>query len=158
MKKNKKVVWIASFIVIAFIIMATVAVCVFLSIFEKMRNVEEYKFGNDSIASVKSVVGERYINSVSVSRSKDMEKTELQYISSDVLGDLTVYREYLTEEAGFLEDSQNSLKNDRGSLVFWKESVDAGKRIFLRIDYHESGYRLFIKKAGSIENEYGEDI
>ena len=68
---------------------------------------DEYKLGNDTIKSVKAIVAERQVTSVSKETSNGTKPTVIEYKSSTVQDDLIAYTQYLRSDGGFSQHSDH---------------------------------------------------
>ena len=111
-------------------------------------NANEYKFDNDTISSVKAVVGKRDINRSEFSTNPSKTSKTLEYKSNTVQEDLTKYIEHLRKEEGFLLITDMDLSISSGVVALAKESKDSGKIITMAIDYNynKNTYTIEIEK------------
>ncbi len=110
-------------------------------------NADEYKFGNDTIKSIKSIVEKRQVTSVSTETSNGVTTKKIEYKSDTVYDDLLKYTQYLRNEGGFILTKNMNLSVTPSTVEFGKTSNDSGKLIMMTIDYNSFGYTIIIQKG-----------
>lgn len=110
-------------------------------------NAEEYKLGNDTIKSIKSVVEKRQVTSVSTETSNGITTKKIEYKSDTVQDDLLKYTQYLRTEGGFSLTKDMDLSVTPSTIALGKTSNDSGKLIMMTIDYNSTGYTIIIQKG-----------
>lgn len=110
-------------------------------------NADEYKLGNDTIKSIKAVVEERQVTSVSAEMSNGITTKKIEYTSNTVQNDLLKYTQYLRNEAGFSLTKDMDLSVTPSTVELAKTSNDSGKLIMMTIDYNSFGYTIIIQKG-----------
>ncbi len=108
---------------------------------------DEYKLGNDTIKSVKAIVAERQVTSVSKETSNGTKPTVIEYKSSTVQDDLIAYTQYLRSDGGFTLTKDMDLTVPTSSVQLAKESADSDKILVMTIDYTPFGYTITIQKG-----------
>lgn len=110
-------------------------------------NADEYKFGNDTIKSIKSIVEKRQVTSVSTETSNGVTTKKIEYKSDTVYDDLLKYTQYLRNEGGFILTKNMNLSVTPSTVELGKTSNDSGKLIMMTIDYNSFGYTIIIQKG-----------
>lgn len=110
-------------------------------------NADEYKLGNDTIKSIKSVVEKRQVTSVSTKTSNAITTKKIEYKSDTVQNDLLKYTQYLRNEGGFVLTKDMDLSVTPSTVELGKTSNDSGKLIMMTIDYNSFGYTIIIQKG-----------
>lgn len=142
MNKTLKII-----IPIVCIFVLTIIIIISLAISNnKAENMEEYKLGNDTIKSIKTVLGKRDVKSVSKKNSKGLTTQEIEYKSDTVQDDLLEYTEYLRNGEGFEPINDMDLSIIPSTIELARESEDSGQIIKIKIDYDSSVYTITIKK------------
>ena len=119
----------------------------------RTANADYIKLGNDQIPSVKLVVGKRDVGGVETGTSGGVQYTQIDYkAGQSTQQDLKEYIGYLLYNEGFAATVSFNIDNIPGTLQIAKESVDAGKLIFLDVEYDRNGYVItYSKMTGSLE-------
>lgn len=117
-------------------------------------NAEEYKLGNDTIKSIKSVVEKRQVTSVSTEVSNGITTKRIEYKSDTVQDDLVKYTQYLRNEGGFSLTKNMDLLVTPSTVELGKTSNDSGKLIIMTIDYNSTGYTIIMQKREGTLNMY----
>jgi len=117
-------------------------------------NADEYKLGNDTIKSIKSVVEKRPVTSVSTEISDGVTIKKIEYKSDTVQEDLLKYTQYLRNEGSFVLTKDMDLTVIPSTVQLGKTSVDSGKLILMTIDYNSFGYTIIIQKGEGTLNIY----
>ena len=112
-----------------------------------ISDVEEYKVGNDTIKSIKSVIERREITSMTSDNKNNITTRIMEYKSVNVKEDLTKYIEYLTNEAGFILTKDVNLENLPSKIELSKDSEDEGKIIMVELESEDFGYKIMIQKG-----------
>lgn len=110
-------------------------------------NADEYKLGNDTIKSIKSVVEKRQVTSVATETSNGITTKKIEYTSDTVYDDLLKYTQYLRNEGGFALTKDMDLSVTPSTVELGKKSNDSGKLIMMTIDYNSFGYTIIIQKG-----------
>lgn len=110
-------------------------------------NADEYKLGNDTIKSIKSVVEKRQVTSVATETSNGITTKKIEYTSDTVYDDLLKYTQYLRNEGGFALTKDMDLYVTPSTVELGKKSNDSGKLIMMTIDYNSFGYTIIIQKG-----------
>ncbi len=110
-------------------------------------NAEEYKLGNDTIKSIKAIVEERQVVSISTETSNGITTKKIEYKSDNVQDDLLKYTRYLRDEGGFTLTKDMDLSVIPSTVELGKNSNDAGKLVVMTIDYSSFGYTITIQKG-----------
>jgi len=145
MNKGLKIALIIIPIVIVLMIAGLLGI-VFLAL-NGTANADEYKIGNDVVASIKAVVGQRDVTSTETSISDGVTTKTMKYTSDTVYEDLLEYATYLMEEEDFVLTENMNLKVSPGTIEMAKESEEEGKILLLTIKYNKSGYTLILQKG-----------
>lgn len=126
------------------ILLAGIIFGVIFSAVNKKMNSDYYTFGNDSIPSVKYVLGKRKMSSFSTNISSGVTTKTFHYISDTSPDDAARYTKYLVESADFhrFEDNQNDYP-----VYYAKESVDEGKLIVVYVNYTNLEYKIIVQKG-----------
>jgi len=117
-------------------------------------NAEEYKIGNDTIKSIKSIVEKRQVVSVSTKASNGVTTKTIEYKSDTVQDDLLKYTQYLRNEGGFALTKDMDLREIPSTVQLGKNSNDAGKIVMMTIDYNSFGYTIIIQKGEGTLTRY----
>jgi len=117
-------------------------------------NAEEYKIGNDTIKSIKSIVEKRQVVSVSTKASNGVTTKTIEYKSDTVQDDLLKYTQYLRNEGGFALTKDMDLREIPSTVQLGKNSNDAGKIVMMTIDYNSFGYTITIQKGEGTLTRY----
>lgn len=112
-----------------------------------IANAEEYKLGNDTIKSVKTIVGKRQVVSTSTETSNGITTKKIEYKSDKVQDDLLKYTQYLRNEGGFTLTKDMDLSVIPSTVELGKNSSDSGKLVMMTIDYNSFGYTITIQKG-----------
>jgi len=149
MNKTLKIVLIACIFVLGLIggIIAFVAT-------GNISNADEYKVGNDTIKSIKSVVEKRQVTSVATETSNGITTKKIEYTSDTVYDDLLKYTQYLRSEGGFALTKDMDLSVTPSIVELGKKSNDSGKLIIMTIEYNSFGYTIVIQKGEGTLNVY----
>ncbi len=112
-----------------------------------------YAFGEDTVPSVKSVVGSRSVTNVSTSVNIGNTVKEYGYRSDTVYEDLTVYAQHLSDNGWMItQDAQGD--EIAGSIQIAKPSVDEGMILVMDIVYNGKDFTLTMSKLpGTLESE-----
>jgi type III secretory pathway component EscR len=130
---------ILTLFIIAFVILGNVS------------NAKEYKLGDDTIKSIKTIVGKRKLTFTSSKVSNDVTEKEYVYKSDTVREDLEEYVEYLIDEEEFLIIKSIDLTKKSSTFQLGKESEDSDEIILMTIDYNSSGYTInMVKGEGTL--------
>lgn len=151
MNKALKVILIIIACIVALAIIGTV---IALVVTGNTANAEEYKLGNDTIRSIKSVVEKRQVNAVSTATSNGITTNKIEYKSDTVQDDLLKYTQYLRGEGGFYLTKDMNLTVIPSKVELAKMSNDSGKLIMMTIDYDTTGYTITIQKGEGTLNTY----
>ena len=117
-------------------------------------NADEYKLGNDTIRSIKSVVEKRTVSSVSSEIANGISIKKIKYSSNTVQEDLVKYTQYLRNEGGFVLTKNMDLTVVPSIIELTKKSNETGKIVMMIIDYDMFGYTITIKKGEGTLNIY----
>lgn len=117
-------------------------------------NAEEYKLGNDTIKSIKSVVEKRRVTSVSTETSNEITTKKIEYKSDIVQDDLLQYTQYLRNEGGFYLTEDMDLSVITSTVELGKTSNNSGKLIMMTIAYNSTGYTIIIQKGEGTLSTY----
>jgi hypothetical protein len=145
MKTSKKILVLA----LPLVLLVMLSACSMLSDAAKLQN---YDFGNESVPSINSVVGEREVTSASTSSGTDGQIQEYTYKSDDVPSDLVAYIDKL-QSLNWVS-TETSGDDTAGFVQFGIESVDAGKIILVSITYDSSSYTIKIQKTEGTLTRY----
>lgn len=110
-------------------------------------NADEYKLGNDTIKSIKSVVEKRQVTSVATETSNGITTKKIEYVSDTVYDDLLKYTQYLRNDGGFALTKDMDLSLTPSTIELGKLSNDSGKLIMMTIAYNSFGYTIIIQKG-----------
>lgn len=121
---------------------------------ENTADAEEYKIGNDTIKSIKSIVEKRQVVSVSTKASNGVTTKTIEYKSDTVQDDLLKYTQYLRNEGGFALTKDMDLREIPSTVQLGKNSNDDGKIVLMTIDYNSFGYTITIQKGEGTLNRY----
>ena len=110
-------------------------------------NADEYKLGNDTIKSIKSVVEKRQVTSVATETSNGITTKKIEYVSDTVYDDLLKYTQYLRNDGGFALTKDMDLSLTPSTVELGKLSNDSGKLIMMTIEYNSLGYTIIIQKG-----------
>jgi len=122
-------------------------------ILKSTANAGSYQLGNDSIPSVKTVVGLRSVSGTSTSTSTGGVTTKvISYNDTQsIQQDLADYAAYLQNSEGFIVTGAYDFNVASGTAQLAKLSVDSGQIIILDITYDQTGFTLtFTKGAGTL--------
>lgn len=117
-------------------------------------NADEYKLGNDTIKSIKSVVEKRQVNSVATETSNGITTKKIEYVSDTVYDDLLKYTQYLRNDGGFALTKDMDLSITPSTVELGKLSNDSGKLIMMTIEYNSFGYTIIIQKGEGTLTRY----
>lgn len=143
MKRNKVGYKIAAIVVAVIAIIITVVV-VFFSSLNKVKKADYYSLGKDQVPTIKLVVGERKISSVSSSISNGVTTKTYDYSSDSSYEDIESYVTYLVEKAGY---RTATLAGAEGITHYGINSVEEGKIILIKADVNPFGYTIEIVKG-----------
>ena len=143
----KKVLKIALIIIVCIIVLAIIVGIIAYGSINSVANADEYKIGNDTISSIKAVIEERNVTSVSTETSNGITTQSIEYESDTVQEDISKYVEYLRTEGGFLLTEDADLSKVPSTVQLGKESNDSGQIIRMTINYDESSYTIIIQKG-----------
>lgn len=113
----------------------------------KATDTEEYVIGDDSVKSIKTVVGERKANGVGTGVENGVTTKRYQYESDTVQDDLITYTQYLLNEAGFILTQDMDLTVAPSTVQCAKQSVEEGQVIVMTIEYDLNGYTIIMQKG-----------
>ena len=111
----------------------------------KAKELTAYEFGDDSIPTVNSVVGERKVTGVSSGSGTGGTYQEYTYVSETAAEDLSVYLSGIAEN-GWTPTTDIDLANIPGTAQLAIESKDSGKVIVIDVTYDQSGYTIKLTK------------
>lgn len=151
MNKVLKIVLIVIACIVALILLAGIIAYVATG---NTADAKEYKLGNDTIKSVKTVVGKRQVASVSTNVKDGITTKEIEYESDSVQEDLLEYTQYLRNEGDFTLTKDMDLEEIPSVVELAKTSKDSGKVIIMTIDYNSYGYTITIQKGEGTFNMY----
>jgi len=156
MNKAVKILLIAiTSIVVGCILIAVCVMGLVFGIIGKTANEEEYKLGDDTIKTVKAVVGKRQVVSTSTESSNGMTTRRVEYKSESVQEDLAKYIQYLRETEGFTLTGDMNLTKIPSTVHLGKESsVNKGKLLMITIEYDAFGYTITIQKGNGTLSLY----
>lgn len=150
-KTLKSVLTIIGGITVGFLILGImVFMFAFISVSILLGNAtkaEEYTIGADTIPSIKAVVEERKITSVSTSTFNGITTKEMELKSSSVQEDLSEYIKYLKSNEQFYLLKEMDLSILPGTIQIAKESIEENQIIIMDIEYDSSGYTIKIRKG-----------
>lgn len=151
MDKTLKIILLIAAGVAAFIVTICIIVGIIVfSVVNKQTQADYYTLGNDRIAAVKMVVGERNITGVSTETTNGITTKVYEYKSGSSADDIEQYEVYLQEQEGFVITSLN----DGEQTCYVKNSADEGKIVIVSIEDTQFGYVLTIRKGeGKLESE-----
>lgn len=151
MDKTLKIILLVAAGFVAFVVAICIVVGIIVfSTLNKQKQADYFKLGNDQIATVKLVVGERKINSVSTETSNGVTTKVYEYKSGSSADDMKQYEEYLQEREGFVITSLS----DEEPFCLVKNSSDEGKILIVNIVDTQFGYVLTIRKGeGQLESK-----
>ena len=151
------------------IIASTLMLCLMLALAScsLIEDKGTYEMGNDSIISVKSVLGEmgaRKMTSFNISINNGVQTNIYTYTTDpndakQAANDMAKYFQFICDNEGFLSMvTFDGLPYEGGvEMRFGKNSVDEGKIIILEIEYDTKGYTLtFTKCEGSLTPRDGD--
>ena len=151
MTKQKKIM-IIFIIVGAIIAIITVIGAVFLvTSVGNIKKADFFELGADQVPTVKLVVGERKITSVSSSIENGITTKIYEYRSDSSVADIEQYIKYLREDEDFIVTSVNDNKND---VYYGKNSVAEGRIILVYIDANPFGYTIKLIKGRGELNKF----
>ncbi|MBU3099288.1 MULTISPECIES: hypothetical protein [Clostridium] len=152
MKKPLKIILI---VVGVLLILGIVGATITITAMNSASNSSEYKIGNNTIPSIKAVLGKRSVNGVSTETSNNITKKVYTYSKiQDVNGDLVKYIKYLTQNNGFLAMTDFDLNTPSGTLQLGKNSSESGKVIILDIQWDMGTYSIALRSgSGSINKK-----
>lgn len=128
--KTKKIVIVAALVGIMLVL---VTACV-------SKTAEKVKVGNEEVATLYSVVGERAITGSSTSTGTDGSKTELTYGGGAVsIDDVNGYISKLVNEDGFLITQQAQNDGEGQTYQLGKQAGEAGKIILIDFYFADGG-------------------
>lgn len=110
------------------------------------QKLQEYDFGNDRVASINSVVGERTVTAVGTGTSNGVSYKEYTYNSSSVFEDLLKYTQELRNK-GWIVTGAFDLNNTPGTGQLAINSADKGKILILSFLYDSGSYKIKIEKG-----------
>lgn len=142
-KTTKRVLYIVIGGVVAFIVLVAAIVFIVLASISKTQKADYYEMGKDSIPSVKAVVGERKIASVSKAITNGVTKHTYGYLSQSAETDVLEYSSYLVEQAGFAVTDLGQ----KDAPVLARTSVEDGKVVLVIIEYTASEYYVTLQKG-----------
>ena len=114
---------------------------------------ETYSFGEDEVASITSVVGERTVTSAESQGENEFPSMQYTYQSDSVSDDLSQYIQVLQGDGWTEAGASYDLETAPGIAQFVKESVDENYILTLRIDFEENQYTIKITKAEALINQ-----
>lgn len=138
MKKIFKILGIIFLIVFTFAAIALISVNV-------KSNSNEYKIGEDSISSVKAIVGKRSISGISVDKdiSKGVYKNTYVYKNvENVKEDLATYITSLLQNEKFTVLTDYDLNNASGKLDLGKESSQENIVVVMSITWDINSFTI----------------
>lgn len=131
--------------------LAVVLICVFTltgcGTLSNAAELETYEFGEDSIPSVNSVVGERKVTGVQSGTGTDGTYKEYTYESETVTEDLIAYLINNLLENDWYALVDFDLNNVPGTAQLATESVDSEQIIIMDVSYEEDDYRIRLTKS-----------
>ncbi len=137
-KKNLLLI-LSSFIIIIFV--ATFIVSIIVT--KNVSKLQYYNLAGDKVASVRYVLGERKVSSVSSKTTSDMLVKQYKYYNiEEVINDVQYYVDYLCKNEAFSVKSQNSNNIHEGKVTLYKKSIVNGKDIIITIEYKERRYSI----------------
>ncbi len=144
MSKSLKITFL---IIVLLLSVAIIGIGITYIVSGDISDVEEYKVGNDTIKSIKSVIERREITSMTSDNKNNITTRIMEYKSVNVKEDLTKYIEYLTNEAGFILTKDVNLENLPSKIELSKDSEDEGKIIMVELESEDFGYKIMIQKG-----------
>lgn len=149
MNKTVKILLIVGGSILAFcLIIAAVTLTIVFGVLGKVANADTYELGEESIQSIKAIVGKRQFVSSSNETRNGMLKKKMEYKSSSVQEDLQKYVQYLHETEGFSFTKDMNLTIVPSTIELARKSkTDTDKIITLTIEYDAFGYILTFQKG-----------
>ncbi|AFV89182.1 MAG: hypothetical protein SOH99_11850 [Acidipropionibacterium acidipropionici] len=103
---------------------------------------EAYEIGNDSVASVNSVVGTRKVSGVSTGKSNGATYKQYTYESGTVTQDLASYLLKNLAKNGWTPTVDFNLEQIPGKAQLATKSSEEGKILLMDVDYKDTGYTI----------------
>ena len=146
-------------VVVTIIIVAAIGVALMVGLFTfstlgNISEANEYTMGEDIIPSMKFVVGERKINSVSSEIKNGITVKTMEFTSDSVQEDLLKYVEYLRENEQFYLTRDMDLAIIPGTIQLGKASIEEKNLIIMNIEYSAFGYVIELQKGEGTLNLY----
>ncbi len=151
MKKTLKVILI---VIACIFVIGLVASGIAFYTVGRASDATEYKLGDDTVKSIKTVVEKRKAVSVSTETSNGVQTKKIEYKSDAVQEDLTKYVEYLRNEEGFILTKDVDLSLPASSFQLGKESKESGQILLMTIEYNPQGYTIILQKGEGTLTRY----
>ncbi len=151
MKKTLKVILI---VIACIFVIGLVAGGIAFYTVGRASDATEYKLGDDTVKSIKTVVEKRKAVSVSTETSNGVQTKKIEYKSDAVQEDLTKYVEYLRNEEGFILTKDVDLSLPASSFQLGKESKESGQILLMTIEYNPQGYTIILQKGEGTLTRY----
>lgn len=143
-KTTKKVLLIVAGFFAAILVLAGIIFSIVFSSLSKVQKAEYYTMGEDSIPSVKSVVGERKVTNVSKSINNGVTTNTYIFSSDSAESDVYEYSKYLVEQAGYLVTDVGQGEDD---IVYAKTSAKQGNIILISLEYTAFNFEVTLQKG-----------
>lgn len=127
------------FMLIAFTLLLPLVSC------SNFSKIEAYTIGDEQIASIYAVVGERSVLGVESSTSGGVPEKTYKYSSNTVTDDLLAYFTYLNATNWVLIQDYN-LNVVPGSAQYAKNSTESGKVLIITVSFDTQRYNIHITK------------
>lgn len=108
------------------------------------EKLEAYEIGNDSVASVNSVVGTRTVSGVSSGKNNGSSYKQYSYESQTVTKDLVDYLLKTLVKDGWTPTVDFNLEEIPGKAQLATKSTEAGKVILMDVSYKQADYTIKI--------------
>lgn len=144
---------IIKILLIIFVIAILGGIIAFIAV-GNTANAKEYKLGNDTIKSIKTIVEKRQVVSTSTKVENGITIKEIEYKSDSVQDDLLKYTQYLRDEGGFYLTKDMDLSQIPSKIELGKQSSAKGKLVMMIIEYNSYGYKIIIQKGEGTLNKY----
>lgn len=151
----KKILKIIGIVIACLILLGVIVGAVTYGMLSSAANADEYTIGKDTIKSVKAVAEQRDVTSVSTKTGDGVKTKSIHYQSESVQHDLSIYVQYLREEAGFNLIQDMNLNEIPSRVQLGKQSEEPGHILIMTIDYDVFGYTITIQKGKGSLTVYG---
>ncbi len=138
MKKTK-------YTALVLLVCATAVLLCSCNTLKKAAELQSYDFGDDSIPSINSVVGEREVTAVNKGTANGTQYQEYQYLSGTVFDDLVTYLDKL-RAGGYIVTKEYDIANSPGSAQVATQSAGEGMILVVDIAYEDGAYSVRASK------------